>query len=238
MVFHLSEIEEIIGYKFKDPNLLRNCFIHASYANEHKGEKDFERLEFLGDSVLGFVVSEFLYKKLDVDEGDMTSFKQGLVSKQPLSLATKRLGLDKFIITSDTMQGKITDAICENLFESLIAGIYLDGGIEEAKKFIYNNLIERICKKDNCERKKVQLFNSKNALKEYCEKKKLGNITYETLQKKGSDHSPIFVMAVFLNGEQLAKGEGTSKKSAEQVSAEKALKILKNKKDKRKKQNA
>ncbi len=234
MVFNLAELEEIIGYKFKNPELLRQCFVHSSYANENKGEKDFERLEFLGDSVLGFVVAEHLYTQTTANEGSMTQLKQLLVSSKPLSEVSKRLGLDKFIIVGDSLKNNITNALKENLVESLIAGLYLDGGLEVAKKFIVKNIINYT--KDKAKTHLLQQ-DGKTLLKEYCEKFKLGNIEYKLLSKKGQDHAPEFKVAVYVNGKKIATSRGGSKKMAEQKSSLLAYSVLKNNK-KRKNKNA
>ncbi len=234
MIFNLTELEEIIDYKFKNPELLRQCFVHASYAYENKGEIDFERLEFLGDSILGYVVAEYLYNNTTVDEGNMTTLKQLLVSGKSLVEISKNLGLNKFIIVSDSLKGKITDALCENIVESLIAGLYLDGGIEVAKKFIYKNVINYT--KANLKRQ-AQEQNGKTLLKEYVEKFKLGKISYRTISKEGKDHAPEFKIAVYLDDKKIAEGFGGSIKKAEQKASLLAYNILKNNK-KRKMKNA
>ncbi len=234
MIFNLTELEEIIEYKFKNPELLRQCFVHSSYAYENKGEKDFERLEFLGDSVLGYVVSEYLYNTTTVDEGSMTTLKQLLVSGTTLKDISKRLGLNKFIIVSDALKNNITDALCENVVESLIAGLYLDGGIEVAKKFIFKNIIKYT--KENF-RSQGANQDGKTLLKEYCEKLKLGQITYKVVNKSGQDHAPEFKVAVYVDGRKISDGIGKSKKMAEHKASLLAYNVLKNNK-KRKKKNA
>ena len=93
MIFNVDKIQEIIGYKFKNPNILRECFTHPSYVNEHKEYEDYDRLEFLGDSVLGFVVADYLFRNGNKTEGAMTENKKSIVSKVPLSIASKRLNL-------------------------------------------------------------------------------------------------------------------------------------------------
>ncbi len=231
MVFHLTEIEEILGYKFNNPEILRRCFVHPSYANEHN-EESYDRLEFLGDSILGYVVADYLYNSNKQSEGDMTLRKQALVSREPLSMAIKKLGLNSYVLASESLMNNITDSVSENLYEALVAGIYLDGGLENAKAFIYKTLIDVVVKNAKQNYKKVVLQNYKNTLKEYCEKKKLGSLEYVLIKKSGNDHNPIFEMAVKLGGKQLAKGRGKSKKIAEQEASCKALEILnKNKKN-------
>lgn len=233
MIFQTAEAVEALGYNFKDDKLLRQCFTHASYANEHNGIKDNERLEFLGDSVLGLIVSEYLYTTKSESEGLMTDDKQKIVSKKPLSEATRRLGLDKFLLVGGDRQKavQLTDSLCENLYESCVAGIYLDGGYESAKAFVIRTLI-------NVKTKKVEvkpLISDKNLLQEYLDKRKLEKPVYKLLKKTGVDHLPIFVVEVSVEGQSLARGEGGSKKQAEQQAAKKALASLKNKNRKVKK---
>ncbi len=223
MLFFHSGAQENIGYEFKNSQLLRQCFTHASYANEHRGEKDNERLEFLGDSVLGLIITEYLFKNKREDEGGMTSDKQKIVSTKPLANAIRKLGIEDYLLVSGENSSILTDKVCENLFESIVGGIYLDGGYDEAKKFVYKTLIpefEKIIKNKKDGDYKTQL-------NELVSKRKLGVLRYVTVDKKGSDHNPNFIMAVLINGNEIAQGEGGSKKSAEQLAAKKTLQILK-----------
>ena len=218
MLFYLTEIQEKIGYTFKDDNLLRECFTHPSYLSNTK-EHDYDRAEFLGDSVLGFVVADYLYKKGNSSEGSMTSEKQKIVSTIPLSIATRRLGVEKYVLKNESV--KMTDKLCENLFEAIVGGIYLDGGLEKAKEFIYNNLINAHV--ESCDN------NYKSQLNEYVAQHKLGEIKYVVQDKIGKDNSPTFVVALHLNDKKVATGKGSRKVIAEQQCAEKALKILRKK---------
>ncbi len=220
MIFYLTEVQQIIGYEFKNSDLLRLCFTHASYAPELKNSKDNERLEFLGDSVLGFVVTDYLFKNKRQDEGRMTEDKQGIVSTKPLAQAIDRLGLHKYLLRNETL--KITDRLKENLFEAIVAGIYLDGGLEEARSFIMKNLVYTL--KDI---NSVTANDFKSQINEYSAKHKFGTIKYKLKSKKGSDHEPTFEVEAILNGKVLSTGVGKSKKLAEQKSAELALKKLK-----------
>ena len=219
MIFYITEVQEKIGYIFKDPELLRQCFTHPSYLNG-RDEKNYERYEFLGDSVLGFVVSDFVFKKTYKNEGEMTEEKKNIVSSKPLSYATSKLGVEKYMLKSDSL--KITDSMRENLFESIIGGIYLDGGLEEAKKFIVKNLIEVFYKKNFSSDKDY-----KSQLNEYTSKNHLGEVKYILVSKNGKDNLPTFTVSVTLNGKVVAEGIGNSKKNAEQKAAEKALLKLK-----------
>ncbi len=220
MIFYVTEVENKIGYSFKDKELLRQCFTHASYHGDNKKRSDNERLEFLGDSILGFVVADYLYKNKHNDEGAMTEYKQSIVSKIPLASAIDKLSLHNYLLKNESL--KVTVSLKENLFEALVAGIYLDGGLEEAKKFIMNNLVLKV--KDI---KSVPSSDFKSQINEFCAKQKFGTVKYKLLSKKGSDHDPIFEVQAILNDKVLAKGSGKSKKIAEQESAKSALKKLK-----------
>ncbi len=219
MIFYITEVQEKIGYIFKDTELLRQCFTHPSYLNG-RDEKNYERYEFLGDSVLGFVVSDYVFHRTFKDEGAMTEEKKNIVSSKPLSYAMSKLGVDKYMLKSETL--KITDSMRENLFEAIIGGIYLDGGLEEAKKFIIKHLINVFYKKGFNNEK-----DSKSKLNEYTSKKHLGDVKYVLVSKKGKDNLPTFTVRVLLDDKVIAEGNGNSKKNAEQMAAEKALLKLK-----------
>lgn len=220
MIFYITEVQEKIGYEFKDPEILRRAFTHPSYLKGDYDEKDYDRYEFLGDSVLGFVVADYVFKRKFKNEGQMTEEKKNIVSSKPLSLATKTLGVDKYMLKSDKVE--MTDSMRENLFEAIIGAIYLDGGLEEAKKFIIKNLIDVFYKKGI-----KPIKDSKSLLNEYTSKKKLGDVKYTLVDKKGKDNLPTFTVKVLIDGKVISEGVGNSKKSAEQMAAEKALAKLK-----------
>lgn len=223
MIFYTHECEEVLGYSFKNQELLRRCFTHASYANEHRNCQSNERLEFLGDSVLGFVVANYLFnKKSNDDEGKMTTEKQNIVSTKPLADATRRLKLERFLLITDGHKGALTDKICENLFECVVAGLYLDGGLEVAERFIKNNLLSLSSSKKAIVEAEVDC---KSRLQMLLQKKYKNNfkLEYAELKREGPPHKPVFTMAVVLNGEILSKGRGNSKISAEQEAANNAL---------------
>ena len=218
MIFYITEVQEKIGYEFKDPEILRRCFTHPSYLSGD--EKDYDRYEFLGDSVLGFVVADYLFKRNVKSEGAMTKEKINIVSSKPLSLATKTLGVENYMLKSEKLE--ITDSMRENLFESIIGGIYLDGGLEEARKFIVKNLID-VFYKNGLKAEK----DAKSTLNEYASKKRLGDVKYSLVDKKGKDNLPTFTIKVLIGNKVVAEGVGNSKKNAEQMAAENALKKLK-----------
>ena len=241
MIFYLDEVQKKLGYTFKNADLLRQCFTHKSFSDEEKGELNNERLEFLGDSVLGFIVTDFLYKNSQYSEGNMTNLKQQVVSCKPLAEAIKRLNIDEYLLKHSSME--ISNNIRENLFESIVAGIYLDGGLDKARNFIHKNLLTKLIadiksgklthndgESLGCSLKKSKPLDSKSLLNEYVSKKRLGAVEYKMISQTGKDHEPQFKMQLLLNGEQLATAMGKSKKEAQQACAKKALEILKNKK--------
>ena len=228
MIFDIDGVEESIGYKFKDKMLLRQCFTHASYANEH-GESDNELLEFFGDSIIEFVVTEYLFKNSYGNEGDLTKKRAELVSKDPLLKAVKKMGLHEFVLLGRG-QGKaknLDEKLFSSIYEAVVAGIYVDGGITAAKKFITQTIIADYLAESKKKVKKTVEKDKKSEFQEYVQKNKLGSITYETLWKKGPDHLPEFRVAAMLNGSRLAEGIGSSKKNAESEAAKVALQRLK-----------
>lgn len=227
MIFDIDGCEKKLGYSFKDKMLLRQCFTHASYANEHTG-KDNELLEFFGDSIIEFVVTEYLYKNALGDEGDLTQKRAELVSKTPLLNMVKKMGLYEFVLLGrgQNKNHNLEEKLYSSLYEAVVAGIYLDGGIASARKFIKDTLIAEYERTQN---KSKTSFKAevKSQLQEYVQKHKLGTIAYETLYKKGPDHAPEFSVAVTLNGNELAQAIGQSKQKAQANAAQKALERIK-----------
>ena len=223
MIFYAHECEEKIGYVFKDKCILRNCFTHTSYSNEH-GEVSNEKLEYLGDSILNFIVADYLYKTAKGDEGDLTKRRSEIVSTIPISNAIKQMGVEQFLLVGEGERNRpIKTNMCADLFEAIVAGIYLDGGLENAKRFINENLLKNVIKSP----KMRSEGDFKSSLQEYVQKYKLGKIEYKQLKKSGPDHAPEFTCCVTVNGQEKAKGVGGSKKQAEQLAAKAALKKIK-----------
>ena len=226
-IFDIAECESVIGYSFKDKMLLRRCFTHASYAYENGGE-DNELLEFFGDAIIEFVVTEHLYKNACGDEGVLTKKRANVVSKEPLLKAVDKLGLEKFVLLGKGLakSNNQDSKFYSSVYEALVAGIYLDGGLLNAKKFIKNTIIadfEELRKKKTDKVKS----DSKNRFQEYVQKNKLGSICYELLWKKGPEHMPEFRVVATLNGTRIAEASAGSKKQAEAIAAEIALEKLK-----------
>ena len=228
MIFDIDGCEEKIGYSFKDKMLLRQCFTHSSYAYEH-GVNDNELLEFFGDSIMEFVVTEYLYKHARGDEGKMTKIRADLVSKTPLLDIVKKMELNEYVLLGRGLEKFVNqdEKLFSSIYEALCAGIYIDGGMAVVKKFINNTLIADYEKKQAKKPKENKKCDAKSQLQEYVQKNKLGSITYELLWKKGPDHMPEFRVAVLLNGTRLAEGTGQSKKLAQAMSAESALNKIK-----------
>lgn len=230
MIFELAKIEKIIGYSFSDKDLLRRCFTHASYAHEH-GEKDNEVLEFFGDTVIQFIVTEYLVKHVKGDEGDFTKYRALIVSKEPLLKCVKKLKLGEYMLLGEGQKktAKENDKMYSSLYEALCAGIYEDSGMEQVKKFVYKTIIKDFEKlMSTVSEKKTVKKESKTLLQEYLQKNKTGSIIYQTLSKSGPDHNPEFRVALILNGAKFSEGKGRSKKLAEAEAAKKALIKLKN----------
>jgi ribonuclease-3 len=230
MIFYMHECEEKIGYSFTDKTLLRLCFTHSSYSHEHGGVKDNERLEFFGDSILGFITVEYLMNKYpNADEGKLTALKQQLVSAEPLAQAIERSGLDAFLMFGEGEKKNSKEhhrSARENLFEAIVAGIYIDGGLEEAKKFIKKTLFSKTVI-NGANKKQVNVkVDFKGKLQEFVQKRKLGTLLYKVKERSGPDHEPIFTIAVTINGKEIAIAKGRKKTEAEKMAAEIALGIL------------
>lgn len=218
----LEEIQKNIGYQFKNIKLLEMAFTHKSYANEH-GIQSNEKLEFLGDSILEFISSEYLYENFKgLNEGEMTKIRATVVCEKSLyKIADKHnfikaLKVGKSEIKSVKTKGV---SILGDSVEATIAAIYLDGGLEPAKKFILDNLIQEI----DIARKNVGQKDYKTVLQEKMQEKGPIKIKYTILKEEGPDHDKKFTAEVEVEGKRLAIGEGKSKKEAEMQAAKKAL---------------
>lgn len=227
MIFDIDGIENRIGYSFKDKMLLRKCFTHSSYANEH-GEEDNEILEFFGDAIIEFIVTEYLYNNLAGDEGKLTVKRAGVVSREPLLNAVNKLGLSSFMLLGKGQKNSAhsDEKLFSSVYEALVAGIYLDGGMTAAKKFVKETIIKDFDFKERAIRREMRC-ESKNEFQEYVQKRKLGSVSYETLGKTGPDHKPEFRVAALLNGAVVAEGKGCTKRLAEASAAKTAVERLK-----------
>ncbi len=216
----ISAFEEIIGYTFKNKDLLKTALTHSSYANENKIHEDNERLEFLGDSVLGFVTAEYLFSQFkNRPEGELTKLRAAVVCEKSLFKFAEKISLGQFIYMGkgeDHSGGRNRPSIVSDAFEAVIAAMYLDGGIEVVKPYILSFITEAV-------KREASFKDNKSLLQEEIQKNKGNTISYEELGESGPDHDKTFVFAVKLNGEVIGKGEGRSKKEAEQAAAGDAL---------------
>lgn len=210
-MFPYSQVEKKIGYVFKDKALLKEAFTHSSYANRYGG-RDNERLEYFGDAVLQFVVTEWQFlKDSQATEGKLTGKRQKIVCKDALDTAVDGLGIWQHLL-SDGTEYNVKGKAKSSLFEAVVAAIYLDGGYKAARKFIleHGNI--------NFD---VQVGNPKGDLKEYLEKRGEENARYE-VEKTGKDNAPLFHCTAYALGEN-AKGDGKTKKEAESTAAARLL---------------
>lgn len=217
---NIYEVEKIIDYKFKNNKLLVKALTHSSYSNEHRVESN-ERLEFLGDAVIEFIITEKLFNEFKGKEGDLSKIRALIVSEKPLSEAIDKMGLEKYLLkgVGESKNTTSSKAIKCDMFEAIVGAIYLDGGLENAKKFFIKAAGE------NIENIKLHGYveDSKSKLQESL---KQANILYSTI-KSGADHMPIYNTTVFINGVNSGTGQGTNKKMAEENAASEALNNLK-----------
>ncbi len=223
---NIEKFEEIIGYKFNDKGLIANAFTHSSYANERKiPSGSNERLEFLGDSVLSIVVSEYLYTNLtNVAEGDLTKLRASLVCEKSLHVFAKQIHLGDFLLLGkgeENTGGRERPSILADAFEAVIAAIYLDGGIEPARRHIL-----RFMPKDLEHSAKFAFKDFKTVLQEVVQKNPEEKVEYVLIDEEGPDHNKRFVVEVMLNSQVIGKGKGRSKKEAEQFAAKEALELM------------
>lgn len=228
MIFDFQSAEEKLGYVFNDKQLLKQCFTHSSYANEH-GESSNERLEFLGDAVLEFVVTEYLYRTVNEAEGKLTDLRRLLVSKEPLLAIVKKEGLCELTLLGNGLVhcANTEEKLFSSIYESVVGGIYLDGGIAAAESFIKRTLIAEYEKVGgSLVLPQTICTDSKTALQEYAHKKRLGQVFYELTEKSGPSHAPEFKVTARVGESFIANGTGKSKKAAESRAAASLLEML------------
>lgn len=217
-----SKLEENLGYIFKNKDLLKQALTHTSYANENNLQSN-EKLEFLGDSILEFISSEFIYEKYpNLKEGEMTKVRATVVCGQNLTEVAKLHGFSDFLKLGKSeiiCGGKNSSAILEDSVEAVIAAIYLDGGLEPAKEFIIKNLEKEIDKAT----KHVGIKDYKTVLQEKLQENGEVKIEYEIIKEYGPDHNKSFEAEVKCEGKILATGRGKSKKEAQMQAAKKAI---------------
>ena len=218
-MFDKNSVEKILNYKFKDAKLAKTAFVHSSYANENSIESN-ERLEYLGDAVLEFVVSDMLYKKFNLPEGELTKYRASLVSETTLAAIVELFGLDKFLLRGKgEAKSQVSSSTMCDLFEAVVGAMYLDGGIDAVKKFVdmtHESLVK------NLEINGLE-DNAKSHLQEMLKGQR---IVYQTT-KSGQDHSPTYKSTVFIGGQKLGFGEAKNKRNAEQIAAKNTINMIK-----------
>ena len=226
----LDRLQDILGYRFRNPGLLEEALTHRSLLNTPGYEKlpSYERLEFLGDSVLGMSVAEYLYLRFGKHtEGELTKLKAALVNMHSLTELARSLGLGQFIRLSPEERragGGDRPSILSDVFESITGAIFLDGSLNEARRWIGRALLDNF---DDW-RESIQHINYKGNLLEYLQGRNLGMPRYEVLNETGPDHDKTFTVSVYCMNKQMGVGNGSSKKEAEQAAAEKALETIQN----------
>lgn len=218
----LGELEEKIGYIFKDKKLLRQAVTHSSYANEMKINKydDYERLEFLGDAVLELVTSDFLFRKRrENSEGRLTKLRASIVCEPALAFCAREISLERYILLGkgeEATGGRDRDSIVSDVMESVIGAIYLDGGLEEASAFIHRFVLSDL------EHKQL-FYDAKTTLQEIIQQENNGALRYKLVKEEGPQHDKIFEVEAYVGEKLVGTGSGHSKKAAEQQAAYQAL---------------
>ena len=222
----IKDLENAIGYRFQNITLLQNALTHSSYANErwHNSLMSNERLEFLGDSVLGMVVAEYLYRTFpNRPEGELTRMRADMVCEKTLAAVAGRIGLGKHLMLGNGEEqggGRSRESILADAVESVIAAAFLDGGMNAARKFIEQFILVEVPVK------KLHNADYKTALQELVQQKKNQVLSYRLTGESGPDHDKRFDVEVSLNGNVVGIGSGSSKKRAEQMAAQCALENL------------
>ncbi|HIZ08628.1 MAG TPA: ribonuclease III [Candidatus Eubacterium avistercoris] len=224
----LKEFQKKTGYTFRQEGLLRQALTHSSYANEKHLKKlsDNERLEFLGDAVLEIITSEYLYHAhRDLPEGELTKMRASIVCEQTLAFCTRKLDLGKYLFLGkgeNQTGGRQRKSILSDAFEAVIGAIYLDGGFANAKEFIHRYVLDDL--------EHMQLFyDSKTILQEIVQAEYNGELEYCMVAQEGPDHDKRFIMEAKIGDKTLGRGEGHTKKAAEQEAAYQAILKLKHK---------
>jgi ribonuclease-3 len=234
MEYHdVQELQNRLGYRFGNVELLRHALTHSSYANEHhlKREGNNERLEFLGDAVLEMISSECLYKNHpQMPEGELTKLRASLVCEPTLAQCAKEIELGAHLLLGkgeDVTGGRERNSILSDAFEAVIGAIYLDGGFTNAKEFIERTVLSDV-------ENRTLFCDSKTILQEMIQRDHKGTLSYRLLSETGPEHMKRFTVCACLDNRELAKGEGKTKKAAEQEAAYRSiLKLRESAKDER-----
>lgn len=226
--YDLEELEKRIGYQFHDKKLLRQALTHSSFANEQKINKNgnYERLEFLGDAVLELVSSDFLFHRFpEKPEGELTKMRASMVCEPALAFCARDLELGKFILLGrgeETTGGRERESITSDVMEAVIGAIYLDGGLERAREYIFRFVLSDL-------EDKQLFYDSKTNLQELVQGEMKQDVQYKLIEEKGPEHDKVFEAEVLIGGDVIGRGSGRTKKAAEQRAAYEALLLLKDK---------
>ena len=218
----LKELQDKIGYSFNNEDLLKQAITHSSFANEQKINKlkNYERLEFLGDAVLELVSSEFLFNEnKDMPEGQLTRLRASMVCEPALAYCARDIDLGTYILLGkgeEATGGRNRDSITSDVMEAVIGAIFLDGGLDNAKKFINRFVLSDL-------ENKILFFDSKTLLQEEIQKKNSAQLRYELVGETGPDHDKQFSVEAYLDDVLIGTGIGRTKKAAEQKAAYEAL---------------
>lgn len=222
----MKALEDNLKYSFKNKELLLNALTHSSYANEARnGITSNERLEFLGDSVLSIVVADYLYKEFSsLPEGELTKLRASLVCEKSLCEFSRELEIGKFLRLGkgeDKGGGRERNSILADAFEAVLAAMYLDGGMEVARKHVMRFILKELKHTDD------EVFKDyKTALQEIIQRNPEESVTYYLTGESGPDHDKVFDVEVRLNSNVIGRGKGKSKKRAEQMAAKQALELM------------
>lgn len=222
----LEKLEQVIGYRFQDRNLLAHAMTHSSYANEKHWEKsrNNERLEFLGDAVLELVSSDFLFHKNSrMPEGEMTRTRASMVCEQALAYCAGEIHLGEYLLLGrgeEATGGRARSSVVSDAMEALIGSIYLDGGFASAKEFIHKFIL------NDLENKQL-FYDSKTILQEMVQGMGKEALTYELLGEEGPEHNRVYETCAKIGSREIGRGQGRSKKAAEQMAAYKGILRLK-----------
>lgn len=218
----VEAFEKEIGYVFQNKELIKTALTHSSYANENKLPKNNERLEFLGDSVLGFVTAEYLFGEYKTrPEGELTKLRAAVVCEKSLFKFAEKISLGEYIYMGkgeENSGGRNRPSIVSDAFEAVIAAMYLDGGIDAVRPYILSFISEAV-------KREANFKDNKSLLQEKIQRDK-GTVSYEEIGESGPDHEKIFKFIVKINGKVVGTGEGRSKKEAEQAAAGAALEVF------------
>ena len=220
----VKELENSIGYSFRDPGLLPAALTHSSYANEMKGKipgiKSNERLEFLGDAILEEIVTRYLYATYpDAGEGDLTRLRKSIVCEETLASAARSIELGKYLFLGhgEEMQGsRALDSILADALEALVAAVRLDGGIEQAENLIKRTVLSQ----------KISDADYKTRLQQLVQQDGIEELSYRVVREDGPEHSKVFEVEAMINSNPVGRGTGKTKREAEQMAAREALKLF------------